>query len=101
MEEILNETVPEKVEVVDIQFRPGQKVYYFDPQDFKLERGMHVIVETSLGEEYAEVVIGNREMEDDKVTEPLKPVIRITTEKDEKMNAEFKAKEGEEAPRCI
>ena len=49
MEEILNETVPEKVEVVDIQFRPGQKIYYFDPAGLTLVPGDHVIIDTARG----------------------------------------------------
>jgi len=87
--------------IVGVRFKKPGKTYYFDPGELEIEKGMHVIVETSLGEEYAEVVIGNREMEDDKVTEPLKPVIRITTEKDEKMYKENKAKEPAAFDKCL
>ena len=87
--------------IVGVRFKKPGKTYYFDPGELEIEKGMHVIVETSLGEEYAEVVIGNREMEDDKVTEPLKPVIRITTEKDEKMYKENKAKETAPFDKCL
>ena len=59
MEEILNETVPEKVEVVDIQFRPGQKIYYFAPGGLVLKTGDRVIIDTARGEEFGIVAAGN------------------------------------------
>jgi len=68
--------------VAGIRFKKPGKVYYFDPQDFKLERGMHVIVDTAMGEEYGEVVIAKKEIEDSEVTENLKKVVRIVTEKE-------------------
>lgn len=75
-------------------------MYYFDPGDFKLEKGMHVIVDTAMGEEYGEVTLANKELEDDKVSEPLKKVIRIATEKEDKMYQEFKAKERDAFEQC-
>ena len=81
-----NLTLPEQdVEVVDIQFRPGQKIYYFDPCGFDLETGMHAIVETARGVEMGTVLIPPKDVEDDKVIQPLKPVIRIATDEDEKI----------------
>ena len=81
--------------VAGIRFKKPGKVYYFDPQDFKLERGMHVIVDTAMGEEYGEVVFPNREVKDEEITDELKKVIRITTQKDDKMREEYRAKEPE------
>ena len=81
--------------VAGIRFKKPGKVYYFDPQDFKLERGMHVIVDTAMGEEYGEVVFPNREVKDEEITDELKKVIRITTYKDDKMREEYRAKEPE------
>ena len=53
MEEIINTPAPEEtVEVVDIQFRPGQKIYYFDPAGFACKPGDHVIIDTARGAEY-------------------------------------------------
>ena len=88
-------------QVVGINFKCPGKMYYFDPGDFKLEKGMHVIVDTAMGEEYGEVTLANREIEDDKVSEPLKKVIRIATTKEDKMYEEFKAKEKDAFEQCL
>ena len=61
---------------------------------------MHVIVDTAMGEEYGEVVIPRKEVDESEVTEPLKKVIRITTHKDEKMRKEYKAKEPDALKTC-
>lgn len=87
-------------QVVGINFKCPGKMYFFDSGNFQLEKGMHVIVDTAMGEEYAEVTLANKEMEDDKVTEPLKKVIRIATEKEDKMYQEFKAKERDAFEQC-
>ena len=87
--------------VTGVRFKRPGKIYYFDHGDLQLEKGMHVIVDTAMGEEYGEVVFANKEVEDTEVTEPLKKVIRITNEKDEKMLAEFKAKEKEAFAICV
>ena len=79
--------------VTGIRFKKPGKIYYFDPGELQMEKGTHVIVDTTNGQEYGEVVIPIKEVEDSEVTEPLKKVIRITTEKDEKMYLENKAKE--------
>lgn len=86
--------------VAGIRFKRPGKIYYFDPENLELEQGMNVIVDTANGEEYGEVVIPKKEVNDDEVTEPLKKVIRITTEKDEKIRKEFKAKEPEALKIC-
>ena len=87
--------------VTGVRFKRPGKIYYFDPCDLNLEKGMHVIVDTAMGEEYGEVVIPRKEVSDEEISQPLKSIIRITTEKDEKMNAEFKAKEGEAFNICL
>ena len=79
--------------VTGVRFKKPGKIYYFDAGDLQIEKGMHVIVDTAMGEEYGEVVIPKKEVEDDSVTDPLKKIIRITTEKDEKVRLEYKAKE--------
>ena len=86
--------------VTGVRFKRPGKIYYFDPCDLNVEQGMHVIVDTAMGEEYGEVVIPKKEVEDDAVVEPLKKIIRITTDKDEKMYADFKAKEPEALKIC-
>lgn len=88
-------------QVVGINFKSPGKMYYFDPGDFKLEKGMHVIVDTAMGEEYGEVTLANKEMEDSKVAEPLKKVIRMATNKEDKMRQEFTAKEKEAFSQCL
>ena len=73
-----------KVTIVGIRIKKPGKVYYFDPGKYKFNIGDFVIVETALGEEYAEVVIPNKEVSEDRIVTPLKPVKRKATEKDKK-----------------
>ena len=71
------------VKVIGVRFRTAGKIYYFDPLNFQVKRGDHVIVETARGVEYGTVVGSPREVEDDKVVQPLKPVLRVATERDD------------------
>ena len=89
MEEIQNKTV----EVVDIQFRPGQKVYFFAPGDLKLEAGDHVIIDTARGAEFGICTGGNHHIPEKDVVSPLRSVLRLANEQDEKTVAENRAKE--------
>lgn len=86
--------------VAGIRFKKPGKIYYFDFGDLNLEKGMNVIVDTAMGEEYGEVVFPNKEVDEKNITEPLKKVIRIANEKDKKMLNEFKAKEQEAFKIC-
>lgn len=61
------------IKVIGVRFRPAGKVYYFSPGDLEICTGEYVIVETARGVEYGHVVIGTKEVEDDKVVQPLKP----------------------------
>lgn len=88
-------------QIVGIRFKNTGKVYYFNPGDLKLEKGQHVIVDTVTGEEYAEVAIENMEIEDEKLNEPLKNVVRISTSKDDKLYQEFKSKEENAFEKCL
>ena len=101
MEEILNETVPEKVEVVDIQFRPGQKIYYFDPAGLTLVPGDHVIIDTARGPEYGIVSGGNHQIAGSDVVSPLRSVLRLATAQDEKTMEENRAKERRAHEVCL
>ena len=87
--------------VTGVRFKKPGKIYYFDPENIQLDKGMNVIVDTAMGEEYGEVVIARKEVEDNEVTEPLKKVIRIATHKDEKMRQENKAKEKDAYKTCL
>ena len=75
------------VKVIGVRFRTAGKIYYFDPLNFQVKRGDHVIVETARGVEYGTVVGSPREVEDDKVVQPLKPVLRVATERDDEQEA--------------
>jgi cell fate regulator YaaT (PSP1 superfamily) len=80
--------------IVGIKFKNTGKLYYFAPGKDKYEKDMGVIVETAKGIEYATVVIPYGEVEDDKIVAPLKPIIRIATQKDKeqlKKNEERRA----------
>ena len=70
------------IKVIGVRFRTAGKIYFFDPNGFEIEAGQKVIVETARGMEFGSVVLGIREVEDDKVIQPLKAVTRIATEKD-------------------
>ena len=86
--------------IVGVRFKKTGKIYYFDPNGLEIEKGMPVIVETSMGDEYGETVIANKEIEEEKLTNPLKNVIRIATDKDKKMYKEYKAKEEKAMKKC-
>ncbi len=80
--------------IIGVRFRNAGKIYYFDPQDKEIETGMHVIVETARGVEYGTVVFSPREMDDEKIPQTLKPIIRIATDADEEQ--QYKNKEKQE-----
>ena len=88
------------VKVIGVRFRTAGKIYYFDPLNFQVKRGDHVIVETARGVEYGTVVGSPRKVEDDKVVQPLKPVLRVATERDDEQEAGNKAKEKEAFKIC-
>ena len=86
--------------VISVRFPTSGRAYYFDPGDFKLENGMHAVVETSRGIEYGLVVIASKEVSEDKIVSPLKKVIRIATEEDDRTVANNKKKEAEAMDVC-
>lgn len=81
------------VKVIGVRFRQAGKIYNFDPLDFKIEVGNHVIVETARGIEYGKVVQSVQEKNEEDVIMPLKPVIRVATEEDDKIAKQNKDKE--------
>ena len=94
MEEIINvPELPETVQVVDIQFRPGQKVYYFDPNGIDCKAGDHVIIDTARGPEFGTCTAGPHTISSKDVVAPLRPVLRIATAGDEKTAADNQTKE--------
>ncbi len=92
---------PETVEVVDIQFRPGQKVYYFDPAGIPCKVGDHVIIDTARGAEFGYCTGSNHRISTFDVVSPLRPVLRIATPQDEKIAAENQVKEKKAYEVCL
>ena len=86
--------------IVGVRFKKPGKIYFFDPGDLQINNRDFVIVETSQGQEFGEVAIANRIIEDESVLKPLKKVIRIATQKDKKHNEENKKKEKEAFDIC-
>ena len=87
--------------VVDIQFRPGQKVYYFDPAGLTLKQGDHVIIDTARGPEFGICASGVHSVPQSEVVSPLRSVLRIATAQDEKVMAENRAKEKKAQEVCL
>ena len=92
MEEQITST-PEFVEVVDIQFRPGQKIYFFDPAGLKCKPGDHVVIDTARGAEYGYCTGPNHRIPATKVVSPLRRVLRMANDQDEKAAAANREKE--------
>ena len=80
-------------EVIGVRFRGGCKEYYFDPHGIAVEPNEFVIVETAQGLEYAHCVSGNHEVADDAVVQPLRPLVRVATENDDRTYAYNKSRE--------
>ena len=89
------------VKVIGVRFRTAGKIYFFDPGRLQIKKGDHVIVETARGIEYGTVVGDPKEVENDKVIQPLKPVLRIATPKDNEQEAANKVKEKEAFKICL
>ena len=87
--------------VIGVRFRTAGKIYFFDPLNFEIKRGDHVIVETARGIEFGTVMTGVTEIEDEKVIQPLKPVIRIANERDIEQEANNKLKEKDAFRICL
>ena len=89
------------VKVVGIKFKNGGKLYYFAPKEGDVyERNMPVIVETARGMEYAWVAYPEREVTEEEVVAPLKPIVRIATPKDTEKYLAFEAKKPETIRIC-
>ncbi len=88
-------------EVVDIQFRPGQKIYYFDANGLRCKAGDHVIIDTARGPEYGICTAGNHRISAKDVVSPLRPVLRHATAHDEKVIAENREKEKRAFEACL
>ena len=89
------------IKVVGVRFRSAGKIYYFAPGKLNLNVGMHVIVETARGVEMGTVMLASKEVPENEVVLPLKPVIRIATEADEKVVEKNHEKEKEAFKICL
>ena len=87
--------------IIGVRFRKSSKVYFFDPTGYEIKKGDHVIVETARGIEYGTVVLGPKEVTDDRVVSPFKPLTRTATPEDEKTNIENEQKEKEAYRICL
>ena len=92
-EQILTPPEDQPRQVVDIQFRPGQKVYFFDPNGLELKQGDHVIIDTARGAEFGICASGVHQVQPREIVAPLRCVIRQATARDERTVAENHAKE--------
>ena len=86
--------------IIGVRFKKPGKIYFFDPDGKRVQRGQHVIVETAMGKEYGEVMIANRQLPDEKIVAPLKKIIRVATEKDRRQNEQNKKDEKEAFKIC-
>ena len=89
------------IKVVGVRFRTAGKIYFFDPLKFEIKRGDHVIVETARGIEFGTAVSDVKEVEDDKVIQPLKPVLRIANQRDIEQEVSNKQKEKDAYKVCL
>ena len=89
------------IKVIGVRFRTAGKVYFFDPAGMEINTGDHVIVETARGIEFGHVVLGSREVDESKVVQPLKSVIRMATAADEETERRNKEKEKEAFGICL
>ena len=87
--------------VIGVRFRPAGKVYFFAPGRYDIKTGDKVIVETARGVEFGWVVAGTKEVPDEKITEPLKSVIRIATKDDLLKEEKNREKEKEAFRICL
>lgn len=89
------------INIVGVRFKNAGKIYYFDPVDFEIEENMDVVVETARGLEYGTIVVGKKEIDEESLVSPLKPIIRIATEEDTKIYKENKEKAKETFELCL
>ena len=89
------------IKVIGVRFRTAGKIYFFSPGKLEIRQGDHVIVETARGVEFGRVVSGPKEVKEEEVVRPLKSVIRIATEQDEKTEEKNREKEKEAFQICL
>ena len=86
--------------IIGVRFKRLGKIYFFDPKWLEVKKGEKIVVETTQGEEIAEVVVPNRMIEEEKLTNPLKKVLRLASSRDLKHAEECRKKEKEAFELC-
>ena len=89
------------IKVIGVRFRTAGKIYFFNPGDYDIKKTDHVIVETARGQEYGAVVGSIKEVADDEVVQPLKPIIRVATPQDDEKALKNKDKEKDAFKICL
>ena len=89
------------IKVVGIRFKKAGKIYYFDPDKKWIKKGDYVVVETSRGIEFGQVVVGPKLVKEEEIIQPLKKVLRVATNEDIKRNEENRKKELEAFEICL
>ena len=89
------------VQVVDIQFRSGQKIYFFDPAGHACKKGDHVIIDTARGPEFGTCIAGNHNVKEKEIVAPLRKVLRLATAQDERVAQENHEKEDKAFATCM
>ena len=89
------------IKVVGVRFKKAGKIYYFDPSDLNVKKGVFVVVETARGIEFGECVIGIKEIPETDIVAPLKSVIRIAEEEDINKHKDNKVKEKDALEICL
>ena len=89
------------VKVIGVKFKTSGRVYWFDPLDLQVQANDGVIVETARGMEYGEVQGDPKEIDESEIVAPLKPVVRIATDEDKRMRAQYMAKESDAFAICL
>ncbi len=87
-------------EIISVRFRSGGKQYYFDPLGQQVAEGQAVIVETGKGLEYGTCVKGNTAIDDEAVVQPLRPLVRLATDRDEKQVRDNRRREKDALRIC-
>ncbi|MEJ8553934.1 PSP1 domain-containing protein [Tepidibacter sp. Z1-5] len=89
------------IKVVGIRFKKAGKIYYFNPLEFDVKKDMNVIVETARGLEYGNIIVGPKEVSEEEIVAPLKPIVRISTEEDTNIYNENKQKAKQAFDICV
>ncbi len=89
------------VEVVGVRFKTAGKIYYFSPSGIEFKKGDYAIVETVRGTEIGEIMLANREIPEESIVSPLKPVIRLATDEDIEKLDKIKEKEKKAFDICV